>query len=161
MGKTDIRNRSIELRSDLSASALRRKNLAIMARLKSTIDWEHVRSVHTYRSVEAWHEVDTAWLADYLTETWPDIRLSVGNPDRTLPLPVEPFDIILVPLLAFDDHLNRLGFGGGWYDRFLVGQDGALKVGLAYDVQQADSLPTHQHDIPMDMIITETRTLTK
>lgn len=61
--------------------------------------------------------------------------------------------IWLVPGLAFDRAGNRLGRGGGFYDRLLPGVRGT-KVGVAYTWQLVDLLPTEPHDIPVDVIVT-------
>lgn len=66
------------------------------------------------------------------------------------------FDVILVPAVGFDHHGNRLGQGKGFYDRFLnhVRSD-VVKIGLAFDCQVVESLPLDEHDVPVDMVITE------
>jgi len=71
------------------------------------------------------------------------------------PCPVEEIDLVVVPAVAFDRKGQRLGYGKGFYDRFLKETD-ALKVGLAYDFQVVDSLPAEEHDEPVDLIITPT-----
>ncbi|MCC7572986.1 MAG: 5-formyltetrahydrofolate cyclo-ligase [Candidatus Methanofastidiosum sp.] len=65
-------------------------------------------------------------------------------------------EILFIPGLAFGIGRERLGRGGGYFDRFLV-QSTGLKVGLAYEFQIFDSLPVQKHDIKMDMIITDKR----
>lgn len=73
------------------------------------------------------------------------------------PLVTEPEpDIILVPALAFDRRGFRLGFGGGYYDRFLSRLACQhLRVGLAYDFQIAERLPAESWDIPVQRVITQ------
>ena len=63
-------------------------------------------------------------------------------------------EIIFVPGCAFDRNGNRLGYGKGFYDRFLSGTPG-LRVGLAYALQLFDRLPVQSFDVPMDYIIME------
>lgn len=63
------------------------------------------------------------------------------------------FDVIIVPGLAFDSNNYRLGYGGGYYDNFLVNHPKAFKVGIFYPVQQVDKVPTEPHDIQLDRII--------
>ncbi len=63
-------------------------------------------------------------------------------------------DVIFVPGLAFDRSGGRMGFGKGYYDKFLKRCRGT-KVGICYDFQLFDSIPTEEHDIPMDYIITD------
>lgn len=64
------------------------------------------------------------------------------------------FDIILVPGLGFDKKKNRIGKGGGYFDKFLKNTKG-LNVGLCYKEQLFDSIPTLQHDIKMDILISD------
>lgn len=71
--------------------------------------------------------------------------------------------ILIVPLVAFDGHGGRLGYGGGFYDRTLEGlrtRGGALAIGFAFDAQEAEDLPLEPTDQPLDMIVTERRVLT-
>jgi len=68
----------------------------------------------------------------------------------------EKIDIVVVPAVAYDLKGHRLGYGKGYYDRFLKSTQ-ALKVGVAYDFQVVDQLPVEEHDIPVDLIITPTR----
>lgn len=62
-------------------------------------------------------------------------------------------ELLFVPGLAFDRHGYRLGYGGGYYDRYL-GDFPNDTISLAYDCQIVSMLPTEQHDIPVQMIIT-------
>lgn len=63
-------------------------------------------------------------------------------------------DLVVVPGLAFDRRGNRLGLGGGYYDRFLT-RVNAPKAGLIYRELLLDALPAEAHDIPMDLVVTE------
>jgi 5-formyltetrahydrofolate cyclo-ligase len=72
----------------------------------------------------------------------------------------EALDVVIVPLLAFDEQRNRLGTGGGYYDKtfqFKTAHPTArpLLVGLGYDVQKADHLPADSWDIKLDAVVTE------
>lgn len=64
-------------------------------------------------------------------------------------------ELLLVPLLAYDDHGYRLGYGGGYYDRTLAALSGVRAVGIAYGGQRMESLPHDRHDHPLDAILTE------
>lgn len=71
-------------------------------------------------------------------------------------------DLILVPLLAFDRHGYRLGYGGGYYDRYLSehrAKRTIKAIGIAYEVQAVDELPREPTDEPLDAVVTETRVL--
>jgi 5-formyltetrahydrofolate cyclo-ligase len=86
----------------------------------------------------------------------------VANPIDVLePLPdapaVEP-DVLLVPLLAFDRHLNRLGYGGGFYDRTLAAlraRKNLRAIGIAYHMQEVAEVPVGPLDIRLDAVVTE------
>lgn len=65
-------------------------------------------------------------------------------------------DIILTPLLGFDSRCNRLGQGAGHYDRAFAAWPEALRIGIAWSVQQVAELPCDPWDIPLDAIVTET-----
>ena len=67
-------------------------------------------------------------------------------------------DIIMIPIVSFDKNLNRLGYGGGYYDRIiekLMKKKKILKIGLAFSKQRTDNLPTSEYDKKMDYIVTE------
>ena len=69
-------------------------------------------------------------------------------------------DIIFVPLVAYDDDLNRLGYGGGFYDRYLnkiAKSKKILKIGLGFSYQELKIIPTNKYDKKLDLIITEKR----
>ena len=66
-------------------------------------------------------------------------------------------DVLLVPLVAFDKKLNRLGYGGGYYDRLiekLTKKKKILKIGLALSVQEIDKVPINKYDQKLDYIVT-------
>jgi 5-formyltetrahydrofolate cyclo-ligase len=65
-------------------------------------------------------------------------------------------DVILMPLLGFDKHGTRLGYGGGYYDRTLARlQKRPRLVGFAFARQEVDHIPREAHDVPLDAIVTE------
>ena len=66
-------------------------------------------------------------------------------------------DILLIPLLAFDKNLNRLGYGGGYYDRLiekLSKKKNIIKIGLALSIQEIDKVPINAYDQKLDYILT-------
>lgn len=65
-------------------------------------------------------------------------------------------DIVIMPLLGFDNRGTRLGYGGGYYDRTLACMSKKpLLVGLAFAAQELDRIPREPHDVPLDVIVTE------
>lgn len=71
--------------------------------------------------------------------------------------PISPSEIetVIIPLLGFDRKGNRIGYGAGYYDRFLKDNPHLEKIGLAYACQEVDLVPTEENDIRLDMVITE------
>ena len=66
-------------------------------------------------------------------------------------------DIILIPLVAFDKNLNRLGYGGGYYDRLIAKlskKKKIMKIGLAFPFQKIDKVPINVYDQKLDYIVT-------
>ena len=82
---------------------------------------------------------------------------NIPEPTETSPI-IEDFDnsICITPALAFDNDGFRIGYGGGYYDRFLSSFKG-ISVGVAYDDMICDRLPRDEFDLPTDIIITERR----
>jgi 5-formyltetrahydrofolate cyclo-ligase len=68
--------------------------------------------------------------------------------------PVVP-DVIIAPLVGFDRAMNRLGQGGGYYDRAFARYPDALRVGLAWSAQELDAVPADRWDLPLHAILTE------
>ncbi|WHO40588.1 5-formyltetrahydrofolate cyclo-ligase [Sphingobium sp. AP49] len=64
-------------------------------------------------------------------------------------------DVIFAPLLGFDRAMNRLGQGGGYYDRAFARFPDALRIGLAWSAQELDAVPADPWDLPLDMVLTE------
>ena len=85
-------------------------------------------------------------------------RYGISEPENPQYVSFSSPNLILVPGLAFDRSGNRLGFGKGYYDRFLAHADG-LKVGVCYGFQLIKKLPAGEHDISVDAVITEDETL--
>lgn len=91
-------------------------------------------------------------------------RNSLGIQEPTAlgqPTPIRYFDVVLVPLVAFDRAGNRLGMGAGFYDRalsFKLNNQGVkrpLLIGLAHHFQEVKSLPAQNWDVPLDAILTD------
>lgn len=88
--------------------------------------------------------------------------------DKRREIDVRDIEMIIVPGIAFDINKNRLGFGAGYYDRFLKSirqkhQENTrrhnLTIGIAFEEQLVDTVPVEVHDVPLDIIITEKRVI--
>lgn len=80
----------------------------------------------------------------------------IYEPKENICVPADKIDVVLIPGIAFSNSGDRLGFGKGYYDRFLEEFKG-MKIGVGYDFQIIDAIPVSEHDIRMDMIVTEKR----
>lgn len=92
-------------------------------------------------------------------------ELRAGNfgilePQGAQPIPIAELDLLLVPGVAFDQAGHRLGYGKGYYDRLLPQRSPHCRlVGFCFEFQLVASLPAEAHDIRMDLLVTEQRTL--
>lgn len=82
-------------------------------------------------------------------------KYGILEPENAVPVFPKKNDIIIIPALAADNNFNRLGYGGGYYDRYLRNNEG-LKVVLIPQVLFISKLPKDIYDVPVDIIITET-----
>ena len=83
-------------------------------------------------------------------------RFGISEPRGTARVANEEFDIVLLPLVAWDRTGARLGMGSGWYDRTLSRETvRATRVGVGWALQEADALPRDDWDLPLDAVVTE------
>jgi 5-formyltetrahydrofolate cyclo-ligase len=176
--KTKLRRHFSSLRESLAAEEVATASAALCQRLAG---WEVLQKSHTALTYLAFrNELDLGCLFDLLPHIrWlvpriqgKDLALHVHDPaclvrhrfgmlEPSAELPeVDPgaLDVVLVPGVAFDQHGGRLGFGGGYYDRFLPATP-ALRVGVTYDRCLVDQLPCDEHDQRMDWTVTPTQTI--
>ncbi len=174
--KAELRKRYRALRDAIPADARAQRSSAI-ARLLLTVErFEHAGSVFIY--VSAGSEVVThgligACLAAGKTVVVPRVavepdamhavvirsaddlapgRFGIPEPTTHDPFDATP-DITLVPGLAFTRTGQRLGMGGGYYDRYLVQHPATYKIGLCFEEQLAEVLPADAHDVGMDEVL--------
>ena len=185
--KKELRKRIQELRDSINPEKRRELSLRITERLWSLPEVTAARTLLFFISFRS--EVDTLPMIRRALEegkrvcvpcTEPETRgmvasliedlerdLELGNydilePRREClrPVPPEEIDVILVPGVAFDLRGGRLGYGGGYYDRFLerCRKDCAL-IAPAFEVQLVDRVPCADHDVHVHKIVTEDRVI--
>lgn len=150
-----------------SITRRREKEQAILRRLAPFVKGKTVAAYHAIGQ-----EVDILqddWLLPLTNPADHSLRFGTGrlrqgpygimepDPDTAKFVEPEDIDVILVPMVAFDG-LHRLGYGGGYYDRFLP-RTKALKIGIAFR-EQAARFPVSAWDVDMDMVITDAGILT-
>ncbi|HIW49128.1 MAG TPA: 5-formyltetrahydrofolate cyclo-ligase [Firmicutes bacterium] len=182
MEKALLRHHYRALRDSLPLAQRNAYNARILRHLLESPDYHRARRVFSYLNFES--EVDTHAIllqaqadgkATFLPVTqkggqmyflpWKigealkpcafGVTEPVGGPEKAV-APC-PGDLILVPGLAFCPTGERLGYGGGYYDRFLTAYPAAVSIGLFFELQQCFTLPQDPWDMPVSIIITEQR----
>jgi 5-formyltetrahydrofolate cyclo-ligase len=90
------------------------------------------------------------------------VTVVVPAPERMAPWPIAPghVDVVVVPGLAFTPDGHRLGQGAGWYDRFLAEvRPNCTGIGVCFDEQLVDAVPTEPHDLRVRWVVTPTQTV--
>ena len=79
--------------------------------------------------------------------------MGIPEPVADEPVADDPTALVLMPGLAFDEKGNRMGYGGGYYDKFLSAEPAHPTVALCYDFQMVQSIPTEEYDVPVDLVL--------
>jgi 5-formyltetrahydrofolate cyclo-ligase len=82
-----------------------------------------------------------------------DVSEPVGH---EMPARASDVKAVIIPMLAFDKRGNRLGYGAGYYDRFLTTHPHMTRIGIAFACQELPGIPTDPTDAAMDLIVTDT-----
>ena len=104
------------------------------------------------------HGIEPSVIIDF-DNLLPSRKFDILEPIETMQIAYKNIDLVLVPGIVFDEYGHRIGYGFGYYDKFLHKVPKALKIGLAFDFQVIDKIPKEQHDVPIDMIVTEKRVI--
>lgn len=89
----------------------------------------------------------------------PSERFGILEPIEVMKIAYKNIDLVLVPGIVFDKEGHRIGYGFGYYDKFLKKVPKAIKIGLAFDFQVIDKIPREMHDVSVDMIVTDKKVL--
>ena len=187
LSKQAARERGYAVRESLGMHEQALLDARIFSRLKESWDWDEVKRLHVYLPLARRREIGTWALVRWVWAAHPAIRvyvprLTVGGMDHVeinhhtqfrpnhyqVPEPMagemlakrERVDMVITPLLAFDKAGHRVGYGGGYYDRFLAEHQEAERVGLAYsNCLVPEGIAAEAHDVPMQAIVTEDEVL--
>jgi 5-formyltetrahydrofolate cyclo-ligase len=153
--KASLRRVFCARRQAVSAAEAVQAGERVVAKLARdhTTAWHDIHRAHVYRNQPHLGEVSTEPLVAWLASTQPHVPVTLGDASPNAAMPEGEFDVIFIPVVGFDRGGNRLGMGGGWYDRWLATQPHALKIGLAYTWAETPHLPHDPHDIPLDMLL--------
>lgn len=91
----------------------------------------------------------------YLTDLTQIALSAMGIPEPIADVPVaeDKTALVLMPGMAFDNQGNRMGYGGGYYDKFLAEEPNHPTVALCYGFQMVDAIPTDEYDIPVEVVL--------
>ncbi len=153
--KPELRRTLLARRAALTPEDVSAASAVVQGELRASIDWASIHSVHVYQSVAKWGEIATTALVAWLESEWPAIEMVQPTLSKNQPFPEQQFDVILVPALGFDRDNNRLGLGGGWYDRFVAQQPQARTIGVAYAwALVEDGILVEPWDMKLDNVVT-------
>jgi len=183
--KEEIRKEMLEMRNTITKDYVFTNSKKILEQLLTVEEFVNSNCVSIYLSFG--NEVDTFLIVEWLKQNNKrivvpyteknEIKLTpvyVNDMDEDLteslfgyPEPIiervkfarlDEIDFVIVPGVAFDDSKSRIGYGKGYYDQYLSRFNPDVRfAGLAYDFQLLDLIPNEQHDIKMDIIISEKR----
>ena len=166
-----------------NAFSVKEKNPAELRMLKFLQAWEVFRqaeTIHIYISKKeepdtsliiesAWESGKTVAVPCVLKDTFElfhsqlksfedlcfgSLGVLEPSPEVRIVMAPESFDLVIIPGIAFDRQGGRLGYGKGYYDRFLE-KTSAFHLALAFEFQLVEKVPTEKHDVPMNGILTE------
>jgi 5-formyltetrahydrofolate cyclo-ligase len=158
MQKKELRDKFLEKRLALSSSEIETRSNKIIKKLTDYVNWQEISTINTYQTIKNNNEININGLLDFVRQNYPNIQIDIveSKVSSTQNVPVgKNYDLVIVPLLGFDRNGNRLGYGGGYYDKFLTKNNCKQAVGLAYAFQEVEELPVEEHDQKLDLIVTE------
>jgi 5-formyltetrahydrofolate cyclo-ligase len=180
--KSSVRQQLLKARQLLTLDQKAEAGQSIAATLFATAEWKSARSVGCYLALPG--EVATMSIvqtglsegklmsapvvlgksepmkffrltAHQILEQGP---MGIWQPPQDYPMAPEKIDLLIVPGVGFDRAGFRIGYGGGFYDHFLAHYHGTT-LGLGFNCQIVETLPTHAHDRPIQILVTETQFL--
>ncbi|MGG6544404.1 UNVERIFIED_CONTAM: 5-formyltetrahydrofolate cyclo-ligase [Prevotella sp. 15_C9] len=176
MDKSELRKEIRNRKRQYTKEDLQRISLPVINRLRNHPKLKAAHTVMLYHSLP--DEVDTHNFVDemvaagkrvllpvVISETEMEIRHYTGPEDMAessfhilepvgeLFTDYEQIEFIAVPGMSFDSHCNRLGRGKGYYDRFLKKVPGAYKLGICFDFQKLNEIPTGKYDWKVDEVL--------
>lgn len=156
--KTGLRERLLDERLGLSLQEAKSYSERILNTLTKYIDWKRTHKIYTYSPIRQYNEIDTDTLVGFLRRNHPDIIVETApnklSSNEAIPQGGE-YDLVITPVLGFDRRGFRLGYGGGYYDKFLARNKCKEVIGLAYSFSEVEKIPNEEHDKKVSLIITE------
>lgn len=186
MTKKELRKLFLEKRKALSEAEWSRLNLALYSAFFSSIDLSFVRILHTFLPLAANREPDTMSILDRVRREFPGVRVvlprvkgndlehifyegphqleisswGIPEPKQGVPALPETIDMVLVPLVAVDRQGHRVGYGRGFYDRFLMNvRPDCQRIGLSLFAPVERISDIDEHDTALNQCVTSEGTI--
>lgn len=180
MTKAELRKKYKSLREDLSVETIDDFSIAIANQLLKLPIWEH-SFYHIFLSIEEQKEVNTEFIlsilsgkdknivvpkSDFKNGTMTHFLLTdntiikknnynIPEPVDGIPIETSKIDVVFIPLLAFDEQGNRVGYGKGFYDKFLADcKPETIKIGLSFFETEEIITDTFESDVKLDYCVT-------
>lgn len=184
MTKERLRKIYLDKRKNLSSAEVASLSLQLYHLFFSSFDLSFTKVIHTYLPIIKNNEPDTWIILDRIRREFPHVRISlpkvspagtlenfyfeglhqlqenhwgIQEPRQGTPTPAEKIDMVLVPLLTFDISGNRVGYGKGFYDKFLkTCRKDCQKIGLSFSAPVDKIADIDPFDVPLTSCITPT-----
>jgi 5-formyltetrahydrofolate cyclo-ligase len=182
VNKTELRKTYLSKRSELDPATVEELSRRIVRQFEQ-LSFQAVQLVHIFYPIAGRHEFNSLLLKDYLRTRFPAARFvlpktdtqshiltnilweedtalainkwGITEPERGKEIPATDIDVIIVPLLAYDKKGNRLGYGKGFYDRFLAQcRADALKIGVSFFPPEDQFQEVDPLDISLSICVT-------
>jgi 5-formyltetrahydrofolate cyclo-ligase len=187
MNKDELRKKYLTKRLALSESEHRELSLRIFDTFFQSIDLSTIQTLHIYLPIESKSEPDTLLIINRIKKEFPQVRLVIpkvnGNEldcvfyegptqlEKTKWGMIEPkqgehanphhIDMVIVPLLAVDKQGHRIGYGKGYYDRFLkLCRPDCLKIGISFFEPEESIAEKSNHDVLLNACLTPEHCIT-
>ena len=186
MEKKRLRKKYKELRANLPKEIIDKKSIDIANKSLELDIWDY-QYYHLFLPIIKQKEVDTSYLlnilqgkdkhilvskSDFTTNTMKHYLLTdatrfvvnkygIPEPEDGIEIDPEKIEVVFIPLLAYDVRGNRIGYGKGFYDRFLSKcKEGVIKVGVSLFEAETEEIGVDDTDIPLNYCISDTRVYT-
>ena len=170
--KLELRETLLKRRLMLLSSDKKKYDASIIEKAIFALEVIKPNVTHIFQTILDKGEIDTSplfkWTLDAGIAVYSTVKIEgqwqmarFETVKRFWPEKPASLDVIIVPMLGFDNNLHRVGYGGGYYDKIAQEYSRAQRLGLAYELQHVENIQTETHDKPLDSIITEAEVYTK
>lgn len=186
MTKQELRKVYLQKRQALSEAEYAQLSFQLYQNFFSALDLSFIKVLHTFLPITSKKEVDTWLMIDRIRREYPHIRISIPKvnnktselesfffeglhqlatnewgiqePKQGIPTEPEKIDLVLVPLLAFDQSGHRVGYGKGYYDKFLITcRPDCKKIGITLFTAEEKIEDTNNADVRLNQCVTPSK----